>query len=371
RFTVPKAFSKSLLDNLPEQVMVLDEYKRGYSIPTSTMIKTTTHSKQAFADNLRSFTMYQKPQTTKLTDTVDMNFSENAKAFSNDAMNGVNLSFNYHKDNITADFSFTQNAKEGTKSYFDQSLRNPFTTSATDVYAFQNGYNLTKELKVGFGASVGKNNFFDGNERVDYRHDKSIKTGELNFDYQPVSYAKVNFTGGILEENGSLLGLNGLGGLKTQDGQTYFMGSQLTVEPTKKVRLSAAYYYGTGGFKKQENALMHLSKVQSESMAFKAEYQFDEDVLFGARAFSPLHIKKAKATFDLPVGRSYTETTVYRERVTANLRPEAKEWDFGVFSVYNMDAWTFQAEALTRLNPENQADMKPDYRLMFSVGFGY
>ena len=369
--TMPRIFNYSLLEKLPENIVILDEYKRAFSIPTTSVIRTTSHSGQAFANNLRSFTKWQRPQTAKISDTFDMRFSENPKAFSDEKLNGITFAFNYHKDSINADFSFTQNAKEGMENYFNQSLLNPFTTSATDVYALQNSFSLNKKIKLGFGASVGKNNFFDGNERLDYRHESSVKTGHINLDYQPISFATIKLSSGILDEDGSLLGFNGFGGLKTGDSQTYFMGSQLSVEPIKKVRLSAAYYYGSSKMKNESNSLMRLSNVQSESMALKAEYQFDENILLGAKGGSPLHVRKGRAFFDLPVGRDATENKIYRERVTASLKPQAKEWDWGLFGVYNIDAWTFQTEAMTRLHPDNQSNTKPDYRLMFSVGFGY
>ena len=368
---MPHIFDESALKNLPESIVILDEYKRAFNIPTTSIIRTTSHSKQAFADNLRSFTKWQRPQTARLSDNLDMHFSENPKAFSNEKLNGLTFAVNYHQDNVHADFSFTQNAKEGMENYFNQALLNPFTTSAKDVYALQNNFALNKKLNFGFGASVGKNNFFDGNERLDYRHEKSVKTGHVNLDYQPFEFANVKLSGGILDEEGSILGFNGFGGFKTNDAQTYFMGSQLSIEPLEKLRLSAAYYYGTSKTKNENNSLMRLSNVQSESMAFKAEYQFDENILLGVKGGSPLHIRRAKAFFDLPVGRDATENRIYRERVTANLKSETKEWNWGVFGVYSANAWTFQTEASTRLHPDNQANAKPDYRLMFSIGFGY
>ena len=370
-FSAPRTFNLSVLNSLPEKIVVLDEYKRAFGISTSSIIKTNKHSKQAFADNLSYFTKWHRPQKMKLNDNFDLKLSENPKTFSNEKLNGLAFALTYHQDNISSDFSFTQNAKEGMENYFNQALLNPFTSNAKDVYALQNSIALSKTLKFGFGASVGKNNFFDGNERLDYRHEKSIRTGQVNLNYQPVDFANINVLGGMLDEKDSLLGMNGLGGMKTTDGQTYFMGAQLSIEPMDKVRLSAAYYYGSSRMKNQNNSLMRLSNVQSESMAFKAEYQLDEDVLLGIRGGSPLHIRKATASFDLPVARDAVEDKIYRERVTANLKSQAKEWDWGVFGVYNMNAWTFQTEAMTRINPDNQSGLKPDYRLMFSVGFGY
>ena len=178
------------------------------------------------------------------------------------------------------------------------------------------------------------------------------------------------FSSGVLNEENALLGLNGGGAFEVSDSKTYFMGAEMSVKPAKRLSLSAAYYYGTS---KNENksALMRLSNVQSESVALKTAYEMSEKTTLGFRANSPLYIRKATAMFDLPVARDATQDIIYRKQVRADLHSEAREWDFSLFSTHKQDNYHFQAEGMVRINPEHQANVKNDYRLMLSFGFDY
>ena len=93
--------------------------------------------------------------------------------------------------------------------------------------------------------------------------------------------------------------------------------------------------------------------------------------MFGVRANSPLYIRKASATFNLPIARDAKENVIYRQHFTTDLKSEAREWDLGVFATHQAECWHFSAESMVRINPEHQANVKNDYRLMFSFGFDY
>ena len=254
--------------------------------------------------------------------------------------------------------------------YFNQALKNPFTTSATEVYTVSNTLNLQDNLILDFSVSTGKNNFFDGNSRLDYQHEDSLQSGTVQLTYTPMKSTTFKFLTGLLSENDSVLGLNGAGAFDVSDSKTYFMGVQLSAEPIENLELSTSYYYGTSTTA-SKTSIMKLSDIQSESIAFKAAYSFDKGCVLGVRSESPLYLRKATAEFDLPVARDAKEDVIYREKIRADLTSEAREWDFSVFSSYRVDNWKFQTEAMVRLNPEHQSDVKNDYRLMFSFGFDY
>ena len=180
----------------------------------------------------------------------------------------------------------------------------------------------------------------------------------------------LKFSGGVLNEQEAVLGLNGGGAFDMDDSKTYFMGAQMDFWATEKLKFSAAYYYGSSQ-SAQGNTLLKLSDIQSESVALKASYQLNENSVFGLRANSPLYIRKASAEFNLPVARDAKEDIIYRQTVMADLASEARELDFGLFTMHQSDNWHFSAESMVRLNPEHQANVKNDYRLMFSFGFTY
>ena len=371
RLNMPKTFSRSLFEKLPENVVILDKYKRGYNVPVENMIHSSSHSKQAFADSLRSFTNHKTASKFTPSDNFSMSFSQNANSFSSESLDGLNFDMTYQSSDVfSVNFAFSQNAKEGMDSYFDQALKNPFTTSATDLYSLSNQFNLGQALKLGFGVGVGQNNFFDGNDRLDYKHEDNLQTGTVSISYEPSKTLGLNLSAGLLNEQDSILGLNGGGAFDMSDSKTYFMGAELEYKPSEKLSLSAAYYYGTS---KSQNAssLLHLSDIESESVALKAAYMFDKKTTMGMRANSPLYIRKAHAVFDLPVARDATEDIIYRERITADLKSDAREWDFSVFGIHQMENCHLQTEAMVRVNPEHQADVKNDYRIMFSFGFDY
>lgn len=148
------------------------------------------------------------------------------------------------------------------------------------------------------------------------------------------------------------------------------MGTEVGILATEKLKLSAAYYYGSS-HSKHTNTLMNLSDIQSESVALKASYQLNSNSVFGFRANSPLYIRKASAQFNLPVARDDKEDIIYRQHVTVDLKSEAREWDFAFFATHQADNWHFSAESMLRTNPEHQANVKNDYRLMFSFGIDY
>ena len=371
RLTMPKIFPASILSKLPKNIVVLDKYKRAFNVPLKSVFRSTTHSKQSFADSLRSFTRYKKVQKFKASENFSMSFSENSNAFNLDNLNGLNFDMTYQSsDKLTFSFAFNENAKDGMECYFDQSLRNPFTTSATDLYSLSNSFKVRDNFNIGLAFSFGKNNFFDGNDKLDYQHEDNLQIGSINLSYSPFKSIDFDFSAGVLNEENSVLGLNGKGAFNMDDSKTYFMGTEMIIKPMNGLSVSASYYYGNS---KSDNfsSLMRLSDIQSESIAMKASYQVNKTDIFGVRANSPLYIRKATAMFDLPVARDAKENIIYRKQIKADLRSETREWDFSLFAVRQTDNWQLQCESMIRLNPEHQGNVKNDYRLMFSFGFNY
>ena len=132
-------------------------------------------------------------------------------------------------------------------------------------------------------------------------------------------------------------------------------------QPISKVSLSAAYYYGQTQTPKG-NSLITMGDLISDGFSFEARYDLEENKMLGMTFSSPLKIKKGEARLRLPYGRDLYSDTVYYDEVRLNLRPEAREYDVGVYYQSANDRYRFRGEVMTRFNPEHRANAKPDYR---------
>ena len=145
----------------------------------------------------------------------------------------------------------------------------------------------------------------------------------------------------------------------------------MEVKPTDKFKLNLAYTYGWTA-PNQTDGLMKLSRLTADGFAAVAQYDLGSDNVLGFSVSSPLKIRSGKVAFDLPVGRSATDDTIYRETFTGSMKPTARELDFAVFYRDALtDALTIQSELGVRLNPDHQKEASPDYRAMFGLKWDY
>lgn len=371
RMTIPRTFAASVLSQLPDKIVMFDKYRRGFDVPTSSLIRQTGSSYQAFSNNVRLFANAHRTRVINTSDNFSMRFAQNVDTDSGKAFNGYNFDMTYRSDDSlmkNVRLSFLQDAKQGLGVYFDKVLSNPFTTSATDVYALATTFALGKKWDFGFDVSLGKNNFFDGDRKEDYFHDSQLKTGAAHLSYKPWAHTSVGVVGGLLHEQGSVLGLNGTGALGTGDSRTYFTGVELTSNPLNRWHIAASYYYGVSKATPSARALMTLSEIHSESIGLNTWYALSDKTNIGLNVSSPLYIRRATALFDLPVGGG--GETVYRNRVKADIRSQAREWDVGLYAAHKRGLWSFQSQVGTRFNPEH-ASGKPDHQIMFSARYGF
>ena len=369
RVVLPHSFEVST--DIPVEIMVMDKYKRGFKIPSSKLVRSTTHSKQAFANDLRLFTKSRRKQKTDFSDQLSFSFSDTKSPFDTDTFAGKTFNLTWHdEDKIEVGISFTSDNTLAERQFVDKDLNNPFTSSMSDVYSLSNKLRLSDDLKLSVSGSVGKNNFFDGNERIEQKNDDTTKSMQFGMVYQPFKKVSFNLTAGLLNEKSSVLGLSGYGAFETKGSDTYFTGIEVSLLPFDKWHIDLSYYRGYTKGQKQ-NAFMSISDLETESFGINSAYDLTDELQVGMNFSSPLRVRKGYMDFDLPVARSDTGDIVYRENVKADLSPKARQFNYGLYAIKQTDFITLQGMGQVRIHPEHNAALKPDYRLMLGFALNY
>ena len=148
------------------------------------------------------------------------------------------------------------------------------------------------------------------------------------------------------------------------------MGSMVEYKPVTKVSLKAAYYYGRTETPKGDG-LISIGDLISDGFAFDAQYDIDQGKLAGIQLTSPLKIKKGKANLRLPYARDMYSDTVYYNNINLNLKPEAREYDIGIYYQNETSRYLWRGEFMTRFNPEHRAHVKPDYRAIWGLDWKF
>ena len=369
RVTMPRIFNSALAEKLPKQIVMLDKYARAYPIATSSLVRSTHRSKQAFADNLKMFTLGNPVQKMNVSENFSMAFSESRRSDSDLNVGSFDMTFHLG-ENASFNLFYAEDTMHTRGDYFSKNLKNPFMTME-NAYGLENEFKLTKDLSFKMSMAFGDNGFFDGNDFLDFEQDDTMQTSSAEITYQPFKYVSVGVLGGMLREEGSFLGLSGQGAFETSSTSTYFVGTKLGLHPTEKLSLEASYYYGVSNTAGQLNAFMQMTDLTSDSFAINAKYQPEPETFFGMQMSSPLRVRSGRASFNLPVGRDSVTDEIYRESFDVSMKPKARELNFGLYYAQSIEDLTFQAEIGTRLNPDHVEDARPDHRLMMSIGWQY
>ncbi len=369
RVTLPRIFNSALAEHLPQQIVMLDKYARAFPIPTSNLIASTHRSKQAFADNLKMFTLGNPVQKMNVSENFSMAFSESRHLDSDLNVGSFDMTFHLG-ENASFNLFYTEDTMQTRGDYFTKNLKNPFI-AMDNAYGLENSFKLNDKLNFKMSMAIGDNGFFDGNDFLDFEQDDAMQTSSAEVTYQPFKYFSVGFLGGLMREEGSFLGMSGQGAFDTSSTSTYFMGTKLGLHPTENLSVEASYYYGLSNTAGQMNAFMHMTDLTSDSFAVNAKYQLDKEAFVGLQMSSPLRIRSGRANFDLPIGRDSVTDEIYRANFDVSMKPKARELNFGLYYAQSVDDLTFQAEIGTRFHPDHIEDARPDHRLMMSIGWQY
>ena len=366
KLLLPSIFQKQTLP-VPERIIALDDYKRAFIVPFDSVVKVAHHNPETFKKAFRSF-MATKRKTIGAPDKLSFSFTE--RSVTDDSLMGmgaVDMRLQLTDQNAMT-FSYRSDVL-GEERHFDQALANPFL-DMRESYGLSHTYNMNKKWAFSFGAKTGRNGFFEGDKDLNEEYNRSMQAFTSEIAYHPFNHLTLRAVGGMVNEKGAILGINGSGAFDTNTSKTYFTGAVVEYTPVKPLTLSVAYYYGRSEMPKT-NSLLSFSPILSDSFAFDTRYHLDSQKMLGLQFSSPLRIRRGTATLDIPVGRDMYSDTVYREQWDASLKPTAREYDVGLYYTHETDNYDWRGEFMTRFHPDHIADAQPDYRALFGVSFKY
>ena len=366
RLALPRLINASVAERLPVVVAGLDDYNRAFPVVTSAVIRRAGRSSESFKRSFRSFMHQNKVQTSGLKDKMSFSFSS---SLTDDNLLGMGtLDMHYaFSDKSSIRFSYRSDTIAEEAS-FNQVLMNPFV-DMTDAYSLTHRFDLNKKVSLSFGAALGKNGFFEGDEDAGEEFNRSMSAFQTEMAWRPFSKMTLKAVGGVISEKDAALGLNGTGAFETGSTHTVFYGAVAEYNPLSTLTLSAAYYYGRS-MVPRTNSLVSLNWVVSDSFALDVRYRMEKRMA-GIQLSSPLRIRRGTASFDLPVGRDAYTDTIYRERFDVSLKPRAREYNFGVYYTQEDDSFEWRYELGTRIHPDHMDGVKPDYRALFGLVWRY
>ena len=366
RLSFPRRIN--IVDGEPvvENVLALDDYNRPFTTSVSGRIKHAFRNQNAFKRDFRSFMFKDKIQTAGKKDKLSFAFSS-ARTDRNLMGWGI-LDMNYQfNDTAALKLSYRSDILNE-NSIIDKALSNPFM-NMTDSYSVSQQLKW-KDLAFTFGTTFGKNAFYETDDNRDDEFKKSVHAFNTEVAYRANKYLTLKVVGGLLQEEEALLGINGTGIFETDDGETYYTGATLEYQPIIPLTLSASYYYGRSSIPKTK-ALVRIDDVISDSFAFDARYQYNARDILGLQFSSPLRIRQGSALFNLPIARDLYTDDVYFTQKKISLKPNAREYDLGLYYMTETDNYDWRGELMARFHPDHISGIKPDYRALFGLSLKY
>jgi len=364
KLALPRFIKENLTQNLPKNILALDDYNRPFNMPITSKIKYAQRNTNDFKRAFKSFISPAKIQHTDTNDKLSFSFASTQANSDLLGLGVFDMNYKTSPDSLLK-FSYRSDTIHEKQS-IDQALSNPFLN-------MKNSYSLSQQLKYNnlsfsFGASIGQNAFYETDEDTDDAFDNRINAFDSSIAYQPNKSVTFKMVGGILQEKDALLGMNGTGAFNTDDSITYFTGASVQYKPTLAFTLSANYYYGrsqmpsTGG-------LLKINNIITDSFALDARYQPDDKNTLGVQFSSPLRIRSSDAIFNIPVARDLYTDTIYFDKQKVSLKPNAREYDLGFYYLKETDIYDWRTNFTVRFNPDHIQNAKPDYRAI--MGFSY
>ncbi len=366
--TTSSVMSQSLLNALPTTFTAFDSYNRPFAVKSGSMISSHKMRKK-FDDDFKAFMHGRDVTRVEANDQFSMTYAPRTSDRSSVMKTGL-MEMNVNVDKTNFGFYYTEDTLNSRGNYFERALNNPFV-QIQEAYGAELKHNLTSKMSVGMGFATGKNGFLGDGDKHYKAPDNRISMIETKAEYQVTKSIMFKASFGVMKEQDSVLGMMGTGAFKTAGATTNFAQAGVEVKPTDKFKLNLAYTYGWTTPEKT-NGLMNMSRLAADGFAAMAQYDLGSDNMLGLSISSPLRVRSGKVSFDLPVGRSATDDTIYRETFTGSMKPTARELDFALFYRDALtDALTIQSELGMRLHPDHKKDADTDYRAMFGLKWDY
>ena len=365
------SLASTMATTLPSNFVAFDMYNRPYLYPTTNLFRLQNRRKAKSWEDFKMFMSGRDPVEIQATDNFSMTYRNQTNRVSSSSQIPLGLmQATLKQDKMKYSLFYSQDTTLGTGAYWKRRQSNPFI-QMRDAYGISSAYQFNPKWSVEVGWTMGKNGFFDEEDRRFDAPDNKMQAFTSSVVFRPTKSIGVKVASGVMKESGSSLGMVSSGAFGIKGADTQFVGAGVEFSPLDKVHFEAMYYYGQTKTK-TEKGLMGMSRLTSDSFALTASYEPTEDHLFGVQLSSPLRVRTGNLNVSLPVGRHPTEDIYYYQTYNLDMKPKARELDLSMYYQGNVtDEVSVQSELGVRLNPDHQADVAPDYRGMVGVKWNY
>lgn len=319
---------QKMLKAMPEKVTAFDVLNRPFDYDTSKLVDTTHASNANLRNAVSRMAMGGAKKVIK-DENTGFQFTTSESLNNGGQTNLAVAEVISETDTGATRFYYAANSKYAAPESVLTASSNPYL-AMNEAYGAENMLKLSDTSKLKFSIQTGENGLYER----DYEQDKHsfnersyALSGEYSFNM--TDYLEVAALGGMLFEDEAMLGMNGTGAFGINNSSTYYMGVRAALNLTPDFSLIAAYYrgYTQGG----DSAMLAVSDLQTESFMLAGEYKLNNTDKVGLSFSSPLSVVKGRASLMYAGGRDSHSDTIYMQKLTTSLKPQAKEYDLGVY----------------------------------------
>ena len=317
-----------LLKAMPKTIKVFDGLDRPFDYNTENLVNTVHASNANLRNTVSRMAMVGDRKVLK-DEKSGFQFSSTQAMDNGGKANLASMEVVNETDTVATRFWYAENSKYDTNEGALVNVSNPYF-AMNEAYGAENTLNLSESSKLKLSLQTGQNGLYERDyEQDNHSFDEQSHALNAEYSYNMTDYLELSALGGMLYENDAVLGMNGVGGFSIKDSSTYFMGFKAALNLTDNISLMASYYRGyTNG---ADASMLSISDLETESFMLAGEYAIDKKNKVGLSLVSPLSVVKGSASFNYATGRDNYSDTIYMNKLTTSLRPEAKEYDLGLY----------------------------------------
>lgn len=328
KLSLSSSMQNKILKALPKTVTAFDALNRPFEYSTENLVNTTHASNANMRNAVSRLAMGGAKKTVK-DERTGFAFTTSESMDNGGRAGLATMEVVNETDSGSTRFYYAENSKYDTPESVLAPTSNPYL-AMNEAYGAENMLKLSDTSRLKLSLQTGENGLYER----DYEQDNHSFTersyafsGEYSFNM--TDYLEIATLGGMLMENDALLGMNGTGGFGIKDSSTYYMGLRAALNLTPNLSLVAAYYRGyTQG---ADTPMLAISDLQTESFMLAGEYRLNATDKVGISLSSPLSVVKGRASLLYANGRDNNSDTIYLNKLTTSLTPEAKEYDLGLY----------------------------------------
>jgi len=329
-----KIYTGSVMGNrlkkaMPKTITAYDGLKRPFQYDSSKLVDVTHSSSARLKNEVSRLAMGEAGKKVIKDEKTGFSFSSSESMNSSGNSYLTTAEVERESQNGKTRFYYAENSKYLTQDEALVNNSNPYF-SMRDAYGVENTLNLSETSKLKLSLQSGENGLYERDDEMDKNSfDGRSYAMSAEYSFNLTDYLELQTLGGMLFEEDAMLGLNGIGSLGFENSSTYYMGVKAKLDLSSNVSLMAAYYRGyTSG---NDSPLLSISNLETESFMVAGEYSFNPNDKIGLMFESPMEVVKGSSTFRYSTGRDSYSNTAYMNKLKTSLRPEAKEYDLGMY----------------------------------------